>query len=255
MLLPWSPPAETLLWFLLLGCVSAMPVCWAGWGGWSGAAAGEADQGRFLLQAPPLLGQHDHLQRVLPVPLPPASSTSLGQLSALTGCSRGGRTATAPRALRSSVPSGEALQKRGCWWPGAGKQWRRRVTKHRGVRNVPGRQASPGEPRSWLSAGYSLARELGLLRTAAAATLLRHSSFSQSWYQPLLEGWRGGRPGWDHLLSCSCSAQGWAGPCVPAAPCRKEWDIQHQARSSAQLTPGQGWSLPGQAVLVLELSR
>lgn len=31
--------------------------------------AAEVDQGRFLLQAQPPLGQHDHLQRVLPVPL------------------------------------------------------------------------------------------------------------------------------------------------------------------------------------------
>lgn len=88
-----------------------------------------------------------------------------------------------------------------------------------------------------------------------AATLLRHSSFSQSWYQPLLKGWCGGCPGWDHLLSCFCSAQGWAGPRVPAAPCRKEGDIQDQAGSSAQPVPGQGRSLPGQALLVLELSR
>lgn len=148
-------------------------------------------------------------------------------------------------------PSG-ALRKRDCWWPGAGKQREWRVTKHRGVQSVPGRWASPGEPQSWLSARYSLARELGLLRTA---TLLRHLSFSQSWYQPLLEGWCGGRPGWDHLLSCSCSAQGWAGPRVLVAPCGKERDIQCQAGSSAQPAPGQGLSLPGQAVLVLELSR
>lgn len=65
MLLPWSPPTETLLWFF---GVSAMPVCWAQWGRWSRAVAG-ADQGRFLLQAQPPLGQHDHLQCVLPVPL------------------------------------------------------------------------------------------------------------------------------------------------------------------------------------------
>lgn len=69
MLLLWSSPAETLLWFLLLGCVSAMPVCWAGSGGRSGVAAGEAEQDRFLLQAQPPLGHRDHLQRVLPVRL------------------------------------------------------------------------------------------------------------------------------------------------------------------------------------------
>lgn len=98
MLLSWSPPAEILLWFFLLGCVSATSVCWAGWGGQSGAAAGEANQGRFLLQAQPPLGQREHLRRVLPVPLHAASSASLGELRCLTGCSRGGRAARAPRA-------------------------------------------------------------------------------------------------------------------------------------------------------------
>lgn len=123
----FSPPAETLLWFLLPGCVSALSVCWVGCVGWSGVTAGEAGQGSFLLQAQPLLGQHDHLQCVLPVPLCAAATSSAPpwELSTLTQHSRGRGTARAAQALRSSVLRGEDLWKRGHWWPGAGKQWGR----------------------------------------------------------------------------------------------------------------------------------
>lgn len=184
MLLSWSPPTEILLWFFFLGCVSATSVCWAGWGGQSGAAAGEANQGRFLLQAQPPLGQREHLRHVPPIPL--HAATCLLRLPG--GAQRLNRVQQRRKGCEgspgSSVLSGESLQKRGCWWPGAGKLQGWRVTKCGGVQSVLEKWASLGEPQSWLSARYSLARELGLLRTAAAATLLRRSSFSQCWVVP-----------------------------------------------------------------------
>lgn len=52
-------------------------------------------------------------------------------------------------------------------------------------------------------------------RTELAATLLGHSSLSESREQPLLQGWHGEHPGWDRVLSCFCLAQGWQVPVSP----------------------------------------
>ena len=146
-LLPWSRPAETSLWFLLLGCVSAVPVCWAGWGGQSGAAAGEADQGRFLL--------HLSHRRANMTPYS-VSSLSLCAAACLptswgaqrlnpvqqSGADREGSPGSA-----LLCPEREALQKRGRWWPGAGEQRGQRVMKRGGVQSIPGRGRPRGTPK------------------------------------------------------------------------------------------------------------
>lgn len=74
-----------------------------------------------------------------------------------------------------------------------------------------------------------------------AAALLRHLSFLQSWYQPLLKGWCEGHPGWDHLLSRSRSAQGWACPRVPLLPAGRKGTLS--AWPAAQLS--QHWGEDG----------
>lgn len=103
-------------------------------------------------------------------------------------------------------------------------------------------------------ASYSLSRELVLLRTELAATLPRHSSFSESWEQPLLEGWHGGHPGWDHLLSCFCLARGWQVPASPPFAVGRNRILS--SRLGAQLSLHQGKDSPclGRSAL-LELCR
>lgn len=69
--------------------------------------------------------------------------------------------------------------------------------------------------------------------------------FSESREQPLLEGWHGGHPGWDHLLSCFCSAQGWQVPVPPpftgqVIPARALWMIQQPEGCRAPQRPAHG---------------
>lgn len=119
-----------------------------------------------------------------------------------------------------------------CCWEAEG--WK--VTKHWGVQSVLW-----GTPKLF-HAGYSLSRELSLLRTELAATLLRHSSFSESREQPLLEGWHGGHPEWDRVLSCFCLAQGWQVPVSPPFAVGKNRTLS--TRLGAQLSLHQGEASP-----------